>query len=126
MLRSKPTSRTGYAGTASSSADRKSASTMPYFSFRICRMFNFTASLSVSFRNGREPTSRFSSSPRISWGAVRFIWASARCGSRSVTQKTGSCGSSPMFTVTLLPSALTTTPCRESGMVGHWYFLMPP
>ena len=42
-----------------------------------------------------------------------------RCGSRSVTRKTGSSGSSPILTRTVVPSVRTTTPCRARGIVVH-------
>ena len=54
--------------------------------------------------------------------ALRVICSVARWGSRSVTQKTGSSGSSPTRTGTVVPSRSTTTPWRARGMAVHWYF----
>ena len=51
------------AGTASSSAEMKSASTMPYFWLRISMMASFTRSEPSSSLKGRDPTSRLSCSP---------------------------------------------------------------
>ena len=89
-------------------------------------MFSFTISLPSSPFSGREPISRFRSSPLTIWLAGRFICSPPRWGSRSVTQNTGSVSSSPMRTVTVEPSLRTITPCSASGMVVHWYFLIPP
>jgi hypothetical protein len=46
--------------------------------------------------------------------------------SRSEITKTGSSASSPTTTLTRLPSFFATTPWMASGVVTHWYFLMPP
>ena len=46
--------------------------------------------------------------------------------SRSVMTNTGSLGSSPTTTGTTVPSFLATTPWMASGIVTHWYFMMPP
>ena len=43
-----------------------------------------------------------------------------------VITNTGSLSSSPITISILLPSFLTTTPWIASGIVTHWYFLIPP
>ena len=107
------------AGTAMSSADRKSSSTMPYFSWRISSMASFTRSLPSSVPKGRLPTKRFSCSAETMDPMVFFAWSPARWGSRSPTVNWGSPGASPMRTGTTVPSRRTTTPWRARGMVVH-------
>ena len=108
-----------------SSALRKSASTMPYFSFSSFMTFSFTRS-APSPSMGSVPRIRFSCSPAMISAAPRFIWSAARWGSRSEIISTGSLSSSPMVTVTVVPSLRQTTPWMARGMQIHWYFLMPP
>lgn len=89
-------------------------------------MFSFTRSGTLESSNEMEPQSRFSSSPWMPLARVRCICSPARWISRSVTQNTGSPGSSPMRTCTFSPFFFTMTPWRDMGTVAHWYFLMPP
>ena len=114
------------AGTAISSAERKSSSTMPYFSWSRAKMPSFTRSLPASWSKGRLPIKRLSCSAETMDPMVFLAWSPARWGSRSPTVNWGSPGSSPMRTETAVPSRRTTTPWRARGMVVHWYFLMPP
>ena len=142
MLRSRPQSLAFPAGTTSSSADRKSSSSISYFSRRIASTCAFTRSFSSFFASsglsalssfpesaffiGRLPINRFRSSPSITTLAFFANCSPARWTNRSVIQKTGSPSSSPMLTSTTEPSFLATTPCRDMGLATHWYFLIPP
>ena len=118
MLRSKPKSRLLPAGTTSISAERKSSSAMPYFSFRMARMAVFTGSFSASFR-GLPPTITSNASPSMTTLAFLSIWVADRWMSRSEMPTTGSSSSSPMTTSTTVPSFFATTPWRASGNVTH-------
>ena len=89
-------------------------------------MFSLTFSLALSSLKGREPMRIWNFSASNSLAAVFLSCSLARWGSRSVMQNTGSPSSSPMVTVTVLPSLRQTTPWRAKGRVGHWNFLMPP
>ena len=113
------------AGTASSSAEVKSSSVMPYFSFSSFITASFTRPDSSASPIGSLPSSRF----RVSAGmasASGFLFCSApRWGSRSVITSRGS-SAPPMFTCTLAPSRRATTPWSSRGMVTHWYLRMPP
>ena len=114
------------AGTASSSAEVKSSSVMPYFSFSSFITASFTRPDSSASPIGSLPSSRF----RVSAGmasASGFLFCSApRWGSRSVITSRGSSAPPPMFTCTLAPSRRATTPWSSRGMVTHWYLRMPP
>ena len=119
-------SRAGVAGTISSSARVKSFSVMPYFSFSSIMVASLTRSLTSSSSTASEPIRMFSSSPRMPSDSSRLFCSALRWGSRSVMQKAGSFTSSPTWTVTEVPSARVSTPCRDRGMVAHWYLRMPP
>ena len=76
---------TGPAGTASNSADMKSSSSIPYFSFNIASIFFFTASLQSSlslfvssFFSGILPTRISSASPSTTLAAFLSICSDAR------------------------------------------------
>ena len=71
--RSKPMSQAGNAGTASSSALRKSSSTMPYFSLRMLRILSFTASADSVLSKGREPIRILRLSPLMPSAIVLLI-----------------------------------------------------
>ncbi len=60
------------------------------------------------------------SSPSTTSLAFFAICLPARWISRSVTQNTGSSGSSPTLTSTTVPSFFAITPCSASGSVTHW------
>ena len=114
------------AGTASSSAEVRSSSVMPYFSFRICMTASFTRPDSSSSPMGRLPSSRFRVSPGMAEARGFLACSCPRWGNRSVMTRVGSPGSPPMFTFTLVPSFSATTPRSSRGMVTHWYLRMPP
>ena len=107
------------AGTASSSAELRSSSTMPYFSWSSFMTASFTRPDSSSFPMGSLPSSRFSVSPGTASARGFLFWAAPRWGSRSVMTSRGSPSSSPMRTVTFVPSFRITTPWRARGMVTH-------
>ena len=65
MERSRPISVAFTAGTASSSAEVKSSSVMPYFSFKSCITASFTRSEPSSSPMGLLPSSRLSCSPTM-------------------------------------------------------------
>ncbi len=142
MLRSRPVSLAFPAGTISSSAERKSSSSMPYFSLRSFRIpaltasFSFLPAVSSAFLHshalfsalhaaflpsarGLEPIKTSSFSPSITVAACFFICSAARCGRRSVTLTTGSFSSSPITTSTSSPSFFATTPCIARGRATH-------
>ena len=123
---SNPMSLALNAGTAQSSAVSKSHSLMPYFSLRICMIASLTLSFTLSSSYGQDPSRRLSCSPSTTSDAFFLIWFWARWGSRSVMRKEGSSSFSPILILTVFPSDVWTTPLMESGMVVHWYFLMPP
>ena len=125
MLPSMPMSTASAAGTASSSAEAKSLSVMPYFSCSRFITCSFTRSLSSSSPMGQLPSSRFSVSPGMASLRGFFPCSPPRWGSRSVITSLGS-SPSPMHTSTVLPSFFTTTPRSCRGMVTHWYLRMPP
>ena len=115
MLLSNPMSRAFPEGTISSSAERKSSSSMPYDSERILRIFAFSASFSSFSRSslcsiGWFPIRRSRFSPVTTSVAFFVICSPARCTSRSVMTNTGSSSFSPTHTGTEVPSFLATTP----------------
>ena len=132
MLRSRPQSLALSAGTISSSAERKSSSSMPYFSLRMDKIPAFTASFSFSLSPsssgtaGRLPTKTSRASPSMTTRAFFSICSPAKWIKRSDTNTTGSSSFSPMHTSTTVPSFFATTPWMASGMVTHWYFFTPP
>lgn len=89
------------------------------FSLRSFIILSFTRSLPSSLLKGRLPTRMLSSSPFMTWEALRSPMVLSRCGSRSVMTNCGSPSLSPIDTVSFSPSALTITPWSESGTVGH-------
>ena len=109
ILVSNPDSLAFPAGTTSSSADKKSSSSISYFSFRIERIFFATASFSSPF-NGWLPTRISNASPSITSVAFLLMRSWDKWIKRSVTQKTGSFSSSPTQTGTTSPSFFTITP----------------
>ena len=76
--------------------------------------------LSFFSTKGRLPMriSRLSPST-ISLPFFAICWL-PRWGRRSVTQNTGSSGSSPITISTTVPSVLATTPYKARGKVTHW------
>ena len=113
------------AGTASSSAEAKSLSVMPYLSCSRFITCSFTRSLSSLSPMGWLPTSRFSVSPGTASFRGFRPCSPPRWGSRSVMPSWGS-PASPMHTSTTLPSFLATTPRSCRGIVTHWYLRIPP
>ena len=99
---------------------------MPYFSKRMFMMASLTLLLTFSSSKGHDPMRMLSCSPSMTSDAVFLIWFWARWISRSVIMSAGSSSPSPILTVTDSPLASLTTPRIESGMVVHWYFLIPP
>ena len=95
----------------------------PFFTRSLSSAF-FASSPSIT--TGRPPQSTSSISPSMTLLASLVSCSCDRWISRSVTQKTGSPSSSPTQTLTMEPSFFATTPWMASGMVTHWYFLMPP
>ena len=75
---------------------------------------------SAVLKSGRLPTSTSKSSPSTTFAPFLSICWEPKCGSRSVTQNTGSAGSSPMFTSITSPSVVATTPCSAKGSAVHW------
>ena len=114
------------AGTASSSAEVKSSSVMPYFSFSSFITASFTRPDSSASPMGSLPSSRFSVSAGMASARVFLFCSAPRWGSRSVITSRGSSASAPMFTCTVVPSRRATTPWSSMGMVTHWYLRMPP
>ena len=109
MLLSNPILLQGIAGTNSNSELVKSTSVIPYFSFKIFKIFSLTASV-ISLSYGMLPTSKFKSSPSIPFFNFFSIWSWAKCGNKSVIVNIGSVSSSPIFISTFSPFALTITP----------------
>ena len=125
MLASIPSSRAFPAGTISSSAERKSSSSMPYLSFKSFKVMALTASFSVP-SSGWLPIRRSRFSPSTTVFAGFVCCSLERWIRRSVTQNTGSLSSSPITTSTTSPFFFATTPWMASGRVTHCHFLIPP
>ena len=78
------------------SALTKSCSFIPYFSYKIFRIFNFIFS-SISPLYGMLPIRIFNSSASIPSFRVFFSCLLAKCGSKSAIVNIGSFSSSPIF-----------------------------
>ena len=90
MLRSRPMSVAFTAGTASSSAEVKSSSVMPYLSWSSFITASFTRPDSSASPMGWLPSSRFSVSPGMASPRVFLFCSAPRWGSRSVITSRGS------------------------------------
>ena len=124
--RSKPMSLALKAGTADSSAEIKSSSTMPYFRFSSSRTDSFTRSLPSSSSRGRLPTRMFRLSAGMASPRGFLDCSTPRWGSRSSMVNRGSPSPLPMDTRTTWPFFRATTPWSSRGMVTHWYLRRPP
>ena len=108
ILLSSPHSLALPAGTISNSAERKSSSSISYFSFRRFLILRVTASSSPS--SGRLPIKRSICSPSMKSFASFSLCFAPRCGRRSLITSTGSVSFSPTQISTFSPSFLITTP----------------
>ena len=97
-LRSKPRSRALAAGTASSSAEIKSSSTMPYFSCRMRMMASFTRSGPSSSGSGQLPMRMLRDSDGMASFSGFLPCSRPRWGRRSLMTNCGSSGSAPILT----------------------------